>query len=122
MTLSELEPSGFQVLEALSAGASVVASDVPVHREAASCVAEAGMRLVASECSPLQLSDAIATVAEERVPAQTQAMIPRTAAVVETLLPLYRSLAGGPAGPSGNGVAHSALPAPSGAAEMTEAR
>ena len=121
VTLSELEPSGFQVLEALSAGASVVASDVPVHREAASCVAEAGMRLVASECSPLQLSDAIASVAEERVPAQAQAMIPRTAAVVETLLPLYRSLAGGPAGPSGNGVAHSALPAPSGAAEMTEA-
>jgi glycosyltransferase involved in cell wall biosynthesis len=91
VTLSELEPSGLHALEALSAGASVVASDVPVHREVASSTAGAAVRLVDADCSPLQLADAIASAAETRVP---PAAIPAAEALVEPLLALYRSIAG----------------------------
>ena len=125
VTLSELEPSGLHVFEALSAGASVVASDVPVHHEAASSAAAAGVRLVSAECSPLQLSDAIAAVAEVHVPASARRTIPSAEAAVEKLLPLYRSLTDRAARPKGmlaNGNVHSALPAANGGAEMAEAR
>jgi glycosyltransferase involved in cell wall biosynthesis len=114
VTLSESEFSGFQVLEAFGAGASVVASDVPVHREAASFTAAAGVRLVSPRCSPLQLSDAIAGAAETRVPHSARQAIPSAEALVEKLLPLYRSLTGrevAPRGVSGNGGLHAALPA-----------
>jgi glycosyltransferase involved in cell wall biosynthesis len=125
VTLSELEPSGLHVFEALSAGASVVASDAPVHREAASSTAGAGVRLVSAESSPLQLSDAIAAVADVRVPASARGTVPSAKAVVEQLLPLYRSLTGRAAWPKGmpaNGNVHSALPVPNGGSEMAEAR
>jgi glycosyltransferase involved in cell wall biosynthesis len=125
VTLSEVEPSGSQLFEALSAGASVVASDVPVHRQAASLAAGAAVRLVSPECSPLQLSDAIMRVAAARVAPSAREAIPSAEALVEKLLPLYLSLTGpgrAPRGVSGNGSLRPALPARTGGADMTEAR
>jgi glycosyltransferase involved in cell wall biosynthesis len=126
VTLSELEPSGLHVFEALSAGTSVVASDVPVHREAAaSSTAAAGVRLVSAECSPLQLSDAIAAVADVRVPVGAGGTVPSAEAVAQKLLPLYRSLTDRAVAPTempANGNVHSALPGPNGGPEMAEAR
>ena len=125
VTLGELEPSGLHVFEALSAGASVVASDVPVHSEAASSTTAPGVRLVSAECSPLQLADAIATAADVRVPASARGAIPTAAAVVDKLLPLYRSLTDQAARPNGmpaNGNVPSALPGRNGGADMAEAR
>lgn len=125
VTLSELEPSGLHVFEALSAGASVVASDVPVHHEATSAAAAAGVRLVSAECSPLQLSDAIAAVADVPVPVSARRTVPSAEAVARKLLPLYRSLtdrAVAPAELPANGNVHSALPGPNGGPEMAEAR
>ena len=125
VTLCDLEPSGFQVLEALSAGASVVASDVPVHREAAWFTSGNGVRLLSSQCSPLELSDAIADIAGVRVPAEAQGTIPAAEAVVAKLLPLYRSLTGGGYTPSPtprNGSLSPALPTAYGSAGMAKAR
>lgn len=90
VTLGELEPSGFHVFEALSTGVAVVASDVPVHREAASLAA--GVTLVSPQCSPLQLADAIARVSETPVPPDARDAIPSGEALAAKLLPLYRSL------------------------------
>jgi glycosyltransferase involved in cell wall biosynthesis len=125
VTLSELEPSGLRVLEALSAGVSVVASDLPLHRETASITARAGVWLVASRCSPLRLSDAIAGAAEAGVPHGVRRAIPSAEAAVEKMLPLYQSLTGRgalPPGMSANGSLQSLLPARNGEADMMEAR
>ena len=54
---------GIQVLEAVCAGASVVASDIPAHREAAVCLDDIDIRFVPSRGSPLQVADAISKAA-----------------------------------------------------------
>jgi glycosyltransferase involved in cell wall biosynthesis len=92
VTLTGGEPSGFGLLEALTAGASAVACDVAVHREAAAVAGHAGVRFVAGECSPLELADAIAAVAELDVPPAARLRIPSGQAVAECMLGLYRSL------------------------------
>jgi glycosyltransferase involved in cell wall biosynthesis len=94
VTLAEGEPSGAALLEALAAGASAVASDVAVHREAAATADQAGLRLVAPECSPLELADAIAAVAELDPASGERLRIPSGDAVAEDLLAVYRSLIG----------------------------
>jgi len=65
VTLTDGEPSGSELLEALTAGAAVVAADVPVHREAAAVAGHLGVSLVEPECSPLELADAIEAVADD---------------------------------------------------------
>lgn len=124
VTLSELDPSGFQLLEALRADASVVASDIPAHRELAAFPTGAGVRLVSPGCSPLQLADAIAWAAAARVPRSAQREVPSAEASVEKMLPLYRSLTSGDVARCA--VSHDgtlpAVPAKSGAADRTEAR
>jgi glycosyltransferase involved in cell wall biosynthesis len=94
VTLAEREPSGFELLEALSAGASAVASDIEVHREAVSLARGAGARLLSPQCSPLQLADAIADVADEDVPPIAQLRVPSSEALADSMLALYRSLIG----------------------------
>jgi glycosyltransferase involved in cell wall biosynthesis len=100
VTLSDADASALSLLEALTAGASAVASDVPVHREAAAFTAGAGVRFVDPHCSPLQLADAIADVAERPLPASATLKIPSAAGVVESMLALYGSLGRFQAAPS----------------------
>jgi len=114
VTLAQEEPSGSELLEALAGGTSAVASDVAVNREAAAVADHAGVTLVAPECSPLELADAIAAVAETDVPSAARLRIPSGQVVAESMLALYRSLSGpgvakGHASANGNGprpVAH----------------
>lgn len=94
VTLTEREPSGAELLEALAAGTSAVAADVAVHREAAAVADNVGLRFVAPECSPLELADAIAAAAEVDIPSSARLRIPSGEAVAETMLALYRSLIG----------------------------
>ena len=120
VTLSEVEPSAFHLFEALSAGAAVVASDVPVHREAASLAA--GVTLVSPQCSPLQLADAIARVSETSVPLRVRDAIPAAESLATKLLPLYHSLTSqgiAARAAAGNGRPQPARP---GGADVTEAR
>jgi glycosyltransferase involved in cell wall biosynthesis len=106
VALRERDPSGVELLEALGAGAAVVASDVAVHREAASYTGGAGVEFVSPECSPLELADAIAAAAEVRVSPAARTTIPAGEAVAAKTLAVYGSLmgaGGGPRGASPNG-------------------
>ena len=92
VTLSDEDASGLSLLEALTAGASAVASDAPIHREAASVAGGDAVRFVDAHCSPLQLADAITDVAERRLPASAALTTPSAATVVDSMLGLYGSL------------------------------
>jgi glycosyltransferase involved in cell wall biosynthesis len=93
VTLTEGEPSGSELLEGLAAGAGLVASDVPVHREAAAVGGHLGVSFVEPDCSPLELADAIEAVADSDVPAEPHLHIPSGEAAADTMLDVYRSLA-----------------------------
>jgi glycosyltransferase involved in cell wall biosynthesis len=75
VSLAEQEASGAPVLEALTAGASVVASDIAVHREAAACVPGAPVVFVPSEPSPLHVADAICEAAAMHAPSPASAVL-----------------------------------------------
>ena len=93
VTLTEGDPSGSELLEALAAGAAAVASDVDVHREAvAAAAAEARVRFVEPDCSPLELADAIADLAGAGAALGEAPAIPSEASVAGSMLALYRSL------------------------------
>jgi glycosyltransferase involved in cell wall biosynthesis len=94
VTLTNADASGSELLEALTAGAAVVASNVQAHREAAELTAGSGVRFVEPECSPLELADAIAEVAEAGLPADAGLKIPSPRSVATSMLGLYGSLNG----------------------------
>jgi glycosyltransferase involved in cell wall biosynthesis len=95
VTLRDREASGGELLEALTAGAAVVASDTAAHREAAAVVGGAAVRFVSPECSPLELADAVAMAAEEGVSPAVEGLIPSDRAAAKDVLAVYRSLGAG---------------------------
>ena len=86
--LSEHEAFGMTLLEAAAAGARVLASDIPAHREVAtnlSCV-----RLIGAEADARAIA---ATILElERMPPPEPATLPSWAAAAEATASLYRRL------------------------------
>jgi glycosyltransferase involved in cell wall biosynthesis len=92
VALHDDHSSGIHVSEGLAAGASVVASDIPVHREAAARFSGARVKYVAPRGSPFEVADAIAELAR---PGACLASSPRAVApspdwVVERVWDLYR--------------------------------
>jgi glycosyltransferase involved in cell wall biosynthesis len=59
VTLSREEAFGLTVLEAVSAGAAVVASDIPAHREQAHELPADWLRLVSVDAAPGEIAAAI---------------------------------------------------------------
>jgi glycosyltransferase involved in cell wall biosynthesis len=92
VSVAEQEASGAPVMEALSAGAPVVASDTPVHREAASLVPGAPVLFVPGETSPLRIADAICEARRMRTPSSAAGAIPSWDAVVDGTCVLYEDL------------------------------
>jgi glycosyltransferase involved in cell wall biosynthesis len=92
VTLAEQAASGLPVIEAISAGAAVVASDIPVHREAVSRVDGAAVCFVSPEGSPLQVADAISEAARMSVPSSAPATVPSWDAVVDNTWAIYTGL------------------------------
>jgi glycosyltransferase involved in cell wall biosynthesis len=91
VTLSEQEAFGLQVLEGVAAGAPVVASDIPAHREAGDYVSDLGVTFVSPEGSPLEVADAIRSAVT--IPAVTPARAaPSWSNVVDATLALYEQL------------------------------
>ena len=105
VTLAEHHPSGHQVAEGLTAGTAVVASDTPVHREAASYGDSAGVIFVSPEGSPLEVSDAISRASEMFVESAAPMSIPRWSGVVDSTLTLYEAVIRGGPPPAKAGVA-----------------
>ena len=89
VALADQGTSGIEVTEALSAGTPVVASDIPVHREAAARVGGGGAIFVTPEGSPLEVADAIALALRplDLVPARVT--LPSWDEVAEEMLELY---------------------------------
>jgi glycosyltransferase involved in cell wall biosynthesis len=63
VSLSEQEAFGLGVAEGLGAGARVVASDIPAHRQIASQV-PGGVRLVGADAGPAEVAEAIRAMLE----------------------------------------------------------
>jgi glycosyltransferase involved in cell wall biosynthesis len=98
VALAEQQSSGVHVTEALTAGALVVASDTPVHREAAADVDGSRVIFVSPEGSPLEVADAISEAAglDLRPPAQEWHLpVPSWDSVVDRTLELYEGLVSG---------------------------
>jgi phosphatidylinositol alpha-mannosyltransferase len=96
VALGEQESSGLHVTEALTAGAAVVASDIPAHREAAADVDGDRVIYVSPEGSPLEVADAISQAAGLAVWPTTQEWnLPARSwdSVVDRTLELYEALA-----------------------------
>jgi glycosyltransferase involved in cell wall biosynthesis len=124
LALSEQDTSGSQVSEGLSAGVPVVASDIPVHREAASHGHGAGVVFVSPEGSPLEVVDAISNAARIRVSPATPLAVPTWSRMVDSSLALYERLAIRgfvAAGAHGDGMALGA-PGSDGGRDVTVAR
>jgi glycosyltransferase involved in cell wall biosynthesis len=95
VALADQASSGIEVTEALAAAIPVVASDIPVHREAAGAVAGAGVTLVSPEGSPLEVADAISVAVLAREVAPPAAIATSWDAVADATLSAYeRSLDG----------------------------
>ena len=75
VSVAEQDASGAPVMEALTATAPVVASDIPVHREVAACVPDAPVVFVPSEPSPLHVADAICEAAGMHAPSPASAVL-----------------------------------------------
>ena len=92
VSVAEQDASGLPVMEALSAGAAVVVSDTPVHREAASWVPGSPVVFVPTEGSPLRIADAICDASRMRAPSSAALAIPSWEVVVDSTCALYEEL------------------------------
>jgi glycosyltransferase involved in cell wall biosynthesis len=91
VALAEQEASGLQLLETLAAGVPAVASDIPVHREAASYVDGPGVTFVSPAGSPLEIADAICEAARLHVSPATRLRLPTWDGVVDQTLDIYKA-------------------------------
>jgi glycosyltransferase involved in cell wall biosynthesis len=89
VALADQGTSGVEVAEGLAAGTAVVASDIPVHREAAARAGNADVTFVSPEGSPLELADAISVAVGRRDLAPEPANVPSWDAVADAMLSIY---------------------------------
>ncbi|MGQ9676371.1 MAG: glycosyltransferase family 4 protein [Chloroflexota bacterium] len=66
VTLSRHESFGMTLLEAAVGGATIIASEIPAHKEVARYLAPDVVRFVNPDCSPLELADALQQAAHQR--------------------------------------------------------
>jgi glycosyltransferase involved in cell wall biosynthesis len=94
VALADQGSSGIDVIEGLAAGIPVVASDIPVHREAVARAGDADVIFVSPEGSPLELADAISVAVSRRAVAPKAESGPSWDAVADAMLGMYeRSVA-----------------------------
>lgn len=90
VSLSLHEAFGITLLEGAVAGANVVASDIPAHREVAGYVAQNCVSFIRPDCSAGELSSAIREAAGRPAPTQAAGMrVPSWTDTVEGTLACY---------------------------------
>ena len=94
VTLGRSRGTGAQVTEARAAGASLVASDLPINREAAESPSGGHVIFVSADASPLDVADAIEEAAGVSVLPSTPGagLAPSWQSVVDSTLLLYGQL------------------------------
>jgi glycosyltransferase involved in cell wall biosynthesis len=90
VSMSGHEAFGITLFEALAAGAGIVASDIPAHREVAAA-AEGHVKLVGAHATPMALAALMREAAEGQAQTSSLPDIPRWAAVVERTEAIYFS-------------------------------
>jgi glycosyltransferase involved in cell wall biosynthesis len=95
VALSDQATSGIEVAEAISAGIPVVATDIPVHREAVARSGGAGATFVSAEGSPLEVADAIELAIRPRPGVLAPAPVSSWDAVAAATLMIYAHSANG---------------------------
>ncbi len=98
VALHDDHTSGIHMAEGLSAGASVVASEIRAHREAAARFAGAQVKFVSPRGSPFEVADAITELARPGVrfaSSAGRAVVPSPDWVVDRVWDLYARLIGG---------------------------
>jgi glycosyltransferase involved in cell wall biosynthesis len=96
VSLAEQDTSGLDVAEAISAGLTVVASDVPAHREIADRAGGARVIFVTPEGSPLEVADALSMATAPRERSAPVEAAPSWETVADATLAMYaHSLNGG---------------------------
>ena len=95
VSMSRHESFGLTLVEALAAGAAVVASDIPAHRDTAHAQPADAVRLVSPDAAPADLAAAITAAAEAGPPAGIR--VPSWDDVAVHLREIYRSAAETPA-------------------------
>jgi glycosyltransferase involved in cell wall biosynthesis len=95
LALAERQSSGVQLLEAVSAGAPVVATATPTNREIGVYLEDAAVRFVSPGGSPLEVADAVATAIGSRARSTTRSAVPSWDAVVDRTFELYEWLLAG---------------------------
>jgi hypothetical protein len=133
VTLGRSRGTGAQVTEARAADASLVASDLPINREAAEGPSGGHVMFVPADASPLDVADAIEEAAAVSILPSTSGagLAPSWQSVVDSTLLLYGQLLaadtagaqngalmalGAEASHNGHGFAISGQPGPAGGA------
>jgi glycosyltransferase involved in cell wall biosynthesis len=96
LALAQQESSAIHIMEALAAGAPVVASDIPVHREVVEQVDGGRVLFVSPTGSPLEVADAILEAVDSVVPGVSPILpvsLPSFDDVVDQAWSVYRRLA-----------------------------
>ena len=93
VSLSRHESFGLALLEGAVAGAAVVASDIPAHREVGAYLPPGRVVFVAPDCAPLELARAVqAARAAGRAADASEWPVPTWAGAVEETIRCYRSI------------------------------
>jgi glycosyltransferase involved in cell wall biosynthesis len=95
VSMSEHEAYGIVLLEALAAGAGVVASDIPAHREIAELHGAGRIQLVPVGAPERVVADAIQRQLASATPSVPVRALPTWDGAAEATLALYRELAEG---------------------------
>jgi glycosyltransferase involved in cell wall biosynthesis len=92
VSLSRHEAFGLTVLEAAVAGARIVASDIPAHREVAGYISPASMTFVATGCNSSTLADTINSLSRAHRPSGTTHHAPTWSTTAEGVLHCYQEV------------------------------
>lgn len=96
VSMSQREAFGITVLEAMTAGAALVLSDIPAHREVAEGKRAGLVSFVSPDASAVELASAVkGTVARSQARGVSLEALPTWSGIVDRTLSCYRAALGG---------------------------